>query len=348
MIALGFMLCAALGGPTSAHDEGTVAIVSGALVFEAETARALCPPDAERLRIDMGTDAARAVDVLTVLGSPTPAVAIDFETPFPGDDAQLAARARRARCLVLEGGTWIDWWSTLKPHGKLTRLGQAIVDAHRAGATVIGVDAAGAYLAQRSVLSRETLQRPSRDPHDTSRDVLLEGLGLASSVCVDMQTDGRASPERMLEVVFASDFDLAVWLTGPSAWIEDGTGRTARIAGPTGSALVFDVRRARRSRTSMFGGEFHVLRDGASFDIAERTARAGMGPGGPKPMISAGGATLDVLAEATSALDWPTRGMRRFRGEMHVLEFSRNSDPATATAAPRAPTVRFDWFEPAR
>ncbi|MBL8860041.1 MAG: hypothetical protein JNL28_16145 [Planctomycetes bacterium] len=249
---------------------GLVVVAAGALTFEESVARRVCADPARRLVLHIGPPESRAHDPFSALGTPTPSASIRSEDTYPGDDRDLAARVSAQSCIVLSGGTWIEWWSVLKPNQKLTRLGRALVEAHATGTTVIGFDAAGTYLAEWSVLSRAALKRPSRNPHDESRDILLGGLGLARGLCLDLATDGRDSPEPFLELVAATRIERAVWLGGTCAWIQDPAAHSATIAATDGAAFVFDLRATRRSRGALYGVGLTKITDGGQCALDAR------------------------------------------------------------------------------
>lgn len=329
--------------PATEATTGSVAIVAGSFAFDEPTARALCPDPKLRLRITIGIPAESSIDVLAALGSPTPACAIDVAAPYPGDSRELAHRVRAARCLVLEGGTWLQWWRLLKPDDKLTGLGQAVIAAHASGATVIGVNAAGLYLARWSLLSRVALGRPSRDPHDTSLDVLMEGFGLVHGACFDMELDGRDSPERLIGVVSASGVDAAIWLAGPCAWIQVDDGRAAHLCAPAGAAYLFDLARAVHSREAVCGGVLATLVQGDRFDARTRAVTSASGPIGSESLRDGTTATWrSHLASVPAPIAWNSRTECTLVGERSVLTL-RPAHPLAGSreGAGGAPARRF-------
>ena len=259
--------------PATEERQGLVVIATAALQFEEPLARKLCPDPMRRLILHMGTADDAPIDPLAGLGAPTPVALIHPSDTYPGDDRDWTARVAPQCCVVLTGGTWLQWWAALKPNGKLTRLGRALVDAQATGTSVIGVGASGLYLSEWSLVSRDALRRPSRNPHDDSQDLILAGLGLARGTCVDLATDGRASPERMFELVSVTRIDRAVWLAGACAWIQDEGARSVTIAAQDGAAFVFDLSRARRSRATLVDVTLSHLQNGAQFDLKLRSVQ---------------------------------------------------------------------------
>jgi hypothetical protein len=265
----------------------------------------------------------------------------------PGDDPALAARVAAGRCIVLEGGTWLEWWHALRPYGKQSELGHALVAAHAAGANVIGIGPAGAHLGGLCVLSRATLERPGRDPHADTPDIVLGGLGLTRGACLDFATDGRVDPERMLVAAFDAHVDLSVWLAGPCAWIQDKSAHTAIVAGP-GAAYVFDAQPARRSRADLEGVRVSRLEAGGSFDLARRVALAPPRVAGERSVQNHEAATLREFFGATQhEIDWFSRKVVELRGEGHRLRLTFDHPSDGARSGPGlegADSARLDWL----
>src|SRR6185436_6594980 len=110
-------------------------LITQPMELDLATAKELCPDPASRLRIVAAPLESAGADPLGALGSPTPTLSIDSSTRFAGDDRELERRVGASSCVVLEGGTWVDWWTVLEPRYKTTRLGRALRDAHARGAT---------------------------------------------------------------------------------------------------------------------------------------------------------------------------------------------------------------------
>lgn len=317
--------------------EGPVVVVSGHWSLPLDVARRVCADPTSRVRVTIGDPRPEDVDVLANLGSATPTLALRTGVDHPGDDPALASRVRAARCVVLEGGTWVDWWRALEPWHKTTELGRAVLDARASGAAIVAVGAAGAYVSERSLISRALLQRPSRDPHDLEEHVLATGFDLVDGVCLDMAIDGRTTPEAMLDRLTTSDATWAVWLDGEAAWIQDGRGRHATVATGRGRALVFDLSCASRSRHDLRDGRLFLL-DGRSSDASATTHDLDLRARGLTSTYAAAMNPTDVawfpdLARAE-------RG--EFRGHLGRLSFRRA--PA-AEGQPASPLASFDWRE---
>jgi hypothetical protein len=212
---------------------------------------------------------------------------------------------------------------------------------------VIGVGPAGAHLATLCVLARETLQRPSRDPHATARDVVLGGLGLARGACIDFATDGRTDPERLLEAALDRRVELMVWLAGPCAWIEDPTRRTAIVAGP-GAAFVFDARDARRSREVVAGVRLTRLTAGGTFDfLAPRALPPRHAREKRTVQNDAQPLLRDVFGAPSAGNAWNSSKEWTLAGEGRCLRitFETASDGARDTPAiPGRDEARLDWL----
>jgi len=259
----------ALQETTAASHPGKVALAAGAVRFEAADLTTLGVKAGEiatRVWIDVkpASGAAASLDPFVGIAAAS-RDELDLEAAFPGDDKALAQRMSHAPCIVLTGGTWSDWWVCTNPRHKLTRLGSAILDAHRRGALVVGVGASAAYLAEWSVLERSAITRPVRDPHEEGLDVVAEGLGLVEGVCIDLELGGRTTPSRMLRATREGNVTLAVWLAGPVVWIDDAGANTSTVLGP-GAALAFDLRTARRDREDIAGGRLSAIVGGVTLD----------------------------------------------------------------------------------
>lgn len=265
MIAALALALPVLGTPHEAP--GLVAVCARPFELDLASARRLCPDPHKRLTLRIGS-VAPGSDPLATLGAPGPVLVLDPTRPHAGDDRELARRLESATCIVLDGGTWLEWWLALRPYGKRSELGNALLSAHEHGVSVIGVGPAGAHLVESALLARTTLDRPARDPHDRSRDIVVGGLGLARGAILDFATDGRDTPERLLSAALDARADLAVWLAGNCAWIQDERARTAVVAAEDGAAWVFDPSTARRSRERVEGLDLARLADGGRFSFA--------------------------------------------------------------------------------
>lgn len=327
----------ALAALAETPQVGRVAIVTVPFVLPVETARQLSPTDSTRLTFQIGESSASAFDPFAESEARAALVQLDLKVERPGDDPTFAPRIAAAQCIVLEGGNWIDWWFALRPYGKQSELCRALVRAHENGTHLVGIGPAGAHLAGRSLLSRVTLHRPNRDPHGRSTDVLLGGIGVSSDLCVDFATDGRADPERLLEVLFDRDIERGVWLAGTCAWIEDANTGTASMVGSSGAAFVFDARPSRRSREQIEDVALARLLDGSRIELAPRadaskakTTPKARDEASSRPNGTRGAGTLADFFGPMSENEWiPSKGLT-LRGERHVLrlafDFTSNAD----------------------
>jgi hypothetical protein len=339
---------------SGAHEglSGTVVVMSRPFELDLETAQALCP-DRARLHIVVGDADPARIDPLGILGAPSATVNVDADALFAGDDMTLAQRATGASCLVLEGGTWSEWWRLLEPMNKRTRLGQVLVERHARGGNVIGIGPAGVFLCEYSLLSREQLQIPSRDPHDWREHVLVTGLGLVRGPCFDFATDGRATVEPLLDVLRSSRVEQGVWLTGSCAWIQAGDGPLARIGGPDGAAYFFDFAAGRRSRDATFGGRAARFAPGDRFeglpsDRMRGSFRSAAIDVETAPLDSELGAFPRFGPRAPKKSENSRKGVE-LNGKTSRLRLfpepgAGNDDPPPAHS-PRPDWIRFDWIQ---
>jgi len=251
------VLALLLAALAQAHP-GTVVLVGADTRVEKKLCTELGGRD--RLLLVAG-DPSSVVDPLAAAGTPKGRVELDAKKPFVGDDRETAERIRSARCIVLAGGGSLDWFHLVTPGGTTTRLSDSIRAAHRDGATIVGCGAAAPYLAKWVVVERSALPDPERNPRRHRTDAAIEGLGLVPGLLVDTSARERGSPAGLLRIAFDGHLDRALYLEGPTVWIDDPGRDSARVAGP-GRTLLFDFASARRNRGTWQGARLSLLRDG--------------------------------------------------------------------------------------
>lgn len=321
------------------RSPGLVVLVSGSWAFPEDEARRLCADPQRVVGVAVAPRAADAVDPFASLGAPTRFTVLDLEREGAGDDEALAERVRTARCVVLAEGTWVAWWTVLEPNQKSTALGRALREAHRAGATIVGLDTAGSYLGAWSLVSRAQIQRPARDPHDLVPDVISSSFALAPGFCFDRAQDGRASPAALVDRLANSVADAGVWLEGDVAWIHDAARDDVRVVARGGRAFVFDAAAGRRTRGALRAARWTVLEDGARFDVRARAITlTAPRPDTPRIEPGTGPAAPDPSAATQSTWAFASPDLLRAGG---ALEFPAGRFAFMPADAPAS--GRFDW-----
>jgi hypothetical protein len=237
---------------------GAVVLVGSDASVDAATCASLGAGD--RLMLCAG-DPSSVVDPLAAAGAPKRRIDLDAARPFVGDDRETAELVRSARCIVLAGGGYFDWFKLVTPGGTTTRLSDSIKAAHRDGATIVGVGAAAPYLAKWAMVPRSAIPDPERNPRRHRTDVGIEGLGLVRELLVDTSAREGGDPGTLLRAAFDGHLERALYLDGPTIWIDDSRGESARVAG-TGRTILFDLGAARRNRGTWQGARLSLLRDG--------------------------------------------------------------------------------------
>ncbi|MFN0009989.1 MAG: hypothetical protein ACKVXR_19010, partial [Planctomycetota bacterium] len=251
------MLALLLVALAQAHPGVVVLAGAGAAIDEKSCAEL---GGRDRLLLAVG-DPSGVVDPLAAAGAPKARVDLDARRPFAGDDRETAERIRSAPCIVLAGGGALDWFELVTPGGGTSRLSDSIRAAHRDGATIVGCGAAAPYLAKWFMVERSALPDPERNPRRHREDAAVEGLGLVRGLLVDTSAREQGDPGGMLRIAFDGHLERALYLEGPTIWIDDPDDRSARVAG-SGRSILFDLGAARRQRGTWRGARLSLLRDG--------------------------------------------------------------------------------------
>src|SRR6185369_10966932 len=96
---------------------------------------------------------------------------------------------------------------------------------------------------------------------------------LLPDLLVDTSARERGDPGRLLRAACDGQLERAVFLDGPTVWIDDPARESARVAG-SGKAIVFDLGAARRSRATWQSGRLSLLGNGDHWSEREGAAGA--------------------------------------------------------------------------
>jgi hypothetical protein len=248
----------------------------------------------ERLRLSCRGDAEQpSIDALAASGERSGEVHLDPSAAHAGDDRALCERARRAGAIVLSGGGYLDWYALLTPSNKRSGLCQAIVEARRSGALLVASGAAGAFLAERAVVDRVSLNRLRRNPRDTSAHAIANGIGLVPGT-LDASGAPHGSFERLLDLSPRDPGDLLVFVDGNAAWIARESEHGASEARGAGSVFVVDLRDARQAARALRGARLSLLADGDRWIARERTVTSDA-----RPMLAERGSAGDDRVESS-------------------------------------------------
>lgn len=299
---------------------GLVVLVGSGASIDAATCAQLGAGD--RLLLCAG-DPARIADPLAAAGAPKGRVDLDTTRLFVGDDRETAERIRAARCIVLAGGGALDWFQLVTPGGSTTRLSDSIRAAHRDGATIVGCGAAAPYLAKWFVVERSAIPDPERNPRRHRTVAAIEGLGLVREILAESSERERGDPAGILRVAFDGHIERALYLEGPTIWIDDPGRDSARVAG-AGRSILFDLGAARRNRGTWQGARLSLLRDGDRW--SER--------GG----VECGESGAKVLLDSDPYFDLLRRSLEAVSGKLTLTADERTSPSGACRIA-----VDLEW-----
>jgi len=181
------------------------------------------------------------------------------------EDRAVAHELSRASQVELSGGTWIDWYLAAHDGRHEREWTRALREAHERGARVVAAGGAATWIAQHTVVPRDVVQKPSQDPHDTSLEVPVEGLGLFDAALVGVIADGAPTADRLIERATAYGFRDVLLLEGDVALAWDASARRATVYGP-GTAAWIGLGVGTRSRGSVRAARAAILSDGDAFE----------------------------------------------------------------------------------
>jgi hypothetical protein len=280
---------------------------------------------AERPRSDGGTTgaAASAGTVLVTVDPARPAAGgaastagvLEFvatrAAASDAEDRALAGALSRASAIEMRGGTWIGWYQAAHSGRHEREWTRALRRAHALGAEVRASGGAAAWIAQWSAVPRSALDKPAQDPHDTSLDLQVEGLGLFEGPLVGVLTPDAPTADRVVERALAFGYRDVLLLAGDAEFEWEPATHSARIrippqasgAGPGWVAWI-DLGAGRRSRGVVRGARATFPRDGDVFAARSRVLDSSE-PLLGDPREDAGVARLlDELGRARGSSAW--------------------------------------------
>lgn len=226
-------------------------------------ARIVVVPTASSMEVEV---AELYTEVLLALG----AAHVEVVAPASrseADDASLASAVDGATGVFLTGGNQLKLSQLVTG----TALGDAVLAAHRRGATVAGTSAGASGMSRHMVSMGGTGVTPRHRASQVSA-----GLGLLENVVVDQHFDQRARYGRLMSVVAASPALLGMGVDEDTAAVVTEQ-RWLEVVG-AGSVFVVDARSAVSDAHEVRGGApmllsgavVHSLPAGARFDLERR------------------------------------------------------------------------------
>lgn len=190
------------------------------------------------------------------------------------NDPEQAAVVESANGIFLTGGNQLRLSSVLGG----TRMGAALVEAHRRGAVIAGTSAGASAVSTHMVAFGQSGATPKHRMAQISA-----GLGLLRNVVVDQHFEQRTRLGRLLAVVAQSPSLIGIGLDEDTAALvfPDETleviGRGA-VTIVDGSQVVTDAFHTKGYRPMMVSGAIlHSLPSGHRFDLRSRTVIDGRG-----------------------------------------------------------------------
>jgi hypothetical protein len=235
----------------------------------------------------------------------TPAVRPDLSGDWNARrEAELLPELARTGPIVICAPTWISCWKHFKPEQKDSRLEQELRAALRAGRTVVACGAAASYCASWSRVTREELRRTRRNPRAEDPNLLVTGLAFAPGWMLDTSDEQRAAGAlRLLRAAQHFGNERALYLAGPVAWIVRGGAAEAEVAG-SGSAIVFDLAHARRSRGDLREGRLLCLRNGDHLRFEKELTAHPDGTAGADPSWADLGLPFEPVRSGSAAREY--------------------------------------------
>ncbi len=183
------------------------------------------------------------------------------------DDVDLTRRLRAADVLVLQGGQFMEWYDTVYPPGRRTRLARALQDFVQTSKPIVAYGGACAFLSGGVSVPVEALRKPERNPRRTGAFRARVALGVGARAMFDADTWSEGSPLRLVRALHSTHLDHGFYFLGDVALELQRDPPQLRVLGP-GEVLAFDLGRARRQRTGVDHARLARLVDGDIWGLA--------------------------------------------------------------------------------
>ncbi|MCC6408531.1 MAG: hypothetical protein IT453_15320 [Planctomycetes bacterium] len=199
------------------------------------------------------------------------------------DAPETLARLASADAFEFAGGSPYRLLEALYPKKSESRAIQVLRERHRLGATVIGTGAGAGFVSALTLGIAAERERPERNPRRTDPIVSLWSLSILpwALVATDVETAGDLEP--FCAALIDRHVRIAIFLA-PRATLTVDPVRGDAVASGEGGVLLFDLRRARRTRTGFTDGRLVQLLAGDRWEIRARATTLGPGePSAPEP-----------------------------------------------------------------
>jgi len=235
------------------------------------------------------------------------------------DDVAWTRRLRTADVLVLQGGRFMEWYETVYPPGRRTRLARALQDFVQTSKPIVAYGGACAFLSGGVSVPIEELRKTERNPRRTDSFRARVALGVGPRAMFDADAWSDGSPLRLVRALHSTHLDHGFYFLGDVALELQRDPPQLRVLGP-GEVLAFDLGRARRQRTGVDHARLARLVEGDVWGLSSdrvelNEARERL----PKPTVGADEVQGPELAPTGAALAaWlakhaaaPTRSSQR-------------------------------------
>ncbi|MCC7015220.1 MAG: hypothetical protein IT454_21860 [Planctomycetes bacterium] len=200
------------------------------------------------------------------------ALHLDPARRFAAEDRELCEKVRSAERIEIGNGALVDWIEVLYPRRHPTALVQALIEAHRAGRTLVGRgEAAGVLSAAAAIDDITELRGTHADPHDAEQPLAAWMLGFQPWALIDEETRATGSLERWLSVLQHDRLRLGLFLDAEAAWIIDRDSESL-VARAGGVSLALDTRNARNDLQRLRDARLSMLASGDQWRARRRDA----------------------------------------------------------------------------
>ena len=257
------------------------------------------------------------------------------------DDFELIEALRGAAAIGLWGGELESWYAALWPHNYASGVVEALVDAHRNGALVVARGEAAMLLTVAAAWDGEWTpaephRRPASPPHDREAGVgplMTWNLALQPWAAFDSEARSSGSAWDLIDLLVDDRLRLGVYLEDEAALVFDPAVPEYRVRGD-GAVWVFDLRNARRGKSSLQGARFSLLHPGDGWSRRRREVRSSgepIAPVGEAPRLEGGDLLARIPWEDREAMGAHRLGTReqyeRGHGPRELLESLLSKHP---------------------